>query len=290
MVQANDCENWYVGSFHERPKNRLPPEGLNAIGDWPRNFKFSQRSDRRLPVAAAEFLAICSEAGTPKRFLDPRIFDTVRCAPEKGRHRFGSVRHGRDCSVCVWPAPKEPEYEGLTLSGWLLACTSGYTSITRNGHRHSPDEAIRHIGTNAVPYLVRWISEEPWWRKGLYKLREKLPGTLQRSAPGRWILNSEFHRQRRRSGARDGIFILGTDAGGAVPDIYVLAKSPDRLNALMAVELLDAIGDPAVPALYRLTNAPDKDVRIFAFRALHTIGLRKAASETRPGTQGPETK
>jgi hypothetical protein len=45
----------------------------------------------------------------------------------------------------VWPW--EPVYQGRKLSKWL---------------EHSGEEAdnaVRHIGTNALPYLVRWIRD-----------------------------------------------------------------------------------------------------------------------------------
>jgi hypothetical protein len=182
--------------------------------------------------------------------------------------------------VALWPGPKEPEYEGMILSEWLYADGSGYTSITLHGQRYVPAEVIREFGTNAVPCLAKWISyEEPWWRKRLYRLRERMPGAFQRSAPGRWILKLESEPRKRRSGARLGILILRADAAGAVPAIYKVATNSDSLRALMAIELLEAIGDPAVPALNRLTNAPDKDVRAFAFDALSRIAARNAASK-----------
>src|SRR5947208_533266 len=52
----------------------------------------------------------------------------------------------------VWLGKLEPEYQGKTLSEWL----------------HSPDSdsretqavAVRAIGTNALPWLLKWIQKD----------------------------------------------------------------------------------------------------------------------------------
>jgi hypothetical protein len=55
--------------------------------------------------------------------------------------------------VAVFRRDREPEYGGKRLSEWV----DGYAMQIRNA---GSNEAIRHIGTNAVPYLLKWIRYE----------------------------------------------------------------------------------------------------------------------------------
>jgi hypothetical protein len=187
--------------------------------------------------------------------------------------------------VAFWPGEQEPEYEGCKLSEWLETYQYSYSEITVN-RQIVAAEAIRRIGTNGIPWLVKWLCyEEPPWKKHLYVLRDKLPGTFRRSFLGHWMFNMEVEPKRRRSGARIGIRILGANASGAVPGLCVLARNPDQIKSLMAFELLEAIGDPAVPALNRLTDDPDARVSADAFRTLGCIRFQ-GALKTLESTQG----
>src|SRR5881394_1272641 len=56
-------------------------------------------------------------------------------------------------AVVLWPREREPEYQGKKLSEWL-----------RGGSQKPavPEAdivfAVNQIGTNALPFLVKWIS------------------------------------------------------------------------------------------------------------------------------------
>lgn len=183
--------------------------------------------------------------------------------------------------VASWPQEREPEYNGKKLSQWLGAYSRGYSKGEDNKvyeqEHQAAANAVRHIGTNAVPSLLRWITyEEPWWTKRLYRVYEKLPGAFQGFAPRSWMFTPRLRAIIMRSNGRSGILILGADASGAVPDLCVLAQDPDRIKSRIAFELLDAIGDPAVPALNRLTDASNANVRTSAFNTLHSIRMRTA--------------
>jgi hypothetical protein len=62
----------------------------------------------------------------------------------------------------VWPREREPEYNGAALSTWLARCGS-----TNQSESLAAVAAIRHIGTNALPFLIRWIQYEPGWKDSL---------------------------------------------------------------------------------------------------------------------------
>src|SRR5438105_3314 len=73
----------------------------------------------------------------------------------------------------VWPRNREPEYGGKRLSEWLGA------------YEASPSDeaqvAVRRIGTNALPWLLRWCGYEPppWRGKLLMFMLQKTPRAFQ---------------------------------------------------------------------------------------------------------------
>src|SRR5947209_3349861 len=61
---------------------------------------------------------------------------------------------------------QEPTYAGKRLSEWVMRLRA---KNSLEGERET-EEAIRHIGTNSLPYLLKWISYEPTpWRIKLYQ-------------------------------------------------------------------------------------------------------------------------
>jgi len=119
----------------------------------------------------------------------------------------------------------EPTYHGVSLTSWLCAYDSMAT-----GRRSSPQqkqeaaEAVRQIGTNALPWLLKWMRYEPapWrqkWRSTFDKLPHPLnhPGRLSDSAFGlQWELRNQL--------ARGGFEILGREAAPAVPELFQMVR------------------------------------------------------------------
>src|SRR5438045_1382994 len=61
--------------------------------------------------------------------------------------------------VIILLAMREPAYQGKALSQWVEAyVTTQDTEIQATGH--DPAEAIAHIGSDAIPYLLMWIRYE----------------------------------------------------------------------------------------------------------------------------------
>ena len=136
----------------------------------------------------------------------------------------------------------EPEYGGKTLSQWLVAY-GGLDSKRQSDLQYhtsptvDPDvkdmaaRAVRHIGTNALPFLREWRQgDRPAWTKGM-----KLWGSA-------WM---------------EGYAILGPAASSAIPELAELTKAnPDTnyagWNAILALRFL---GEGALPPLLAvLTN------------------------------------
>src|SRR6266550_2105761 len=92
--------------------------------------------------------------------------------------------------VAFWRGEREPEYQGRKLSEWLAMYGDdegrGPEWVERNGRAV---EAIRRIGTNGLPWLMRWAFYEPSeWKTKSLSLLEKMPygsGIKHRIYPGR---------------------------------------------------------------------------------------------------------
>jgi len=78
---------------------------------------------------------------------------------------------------------REPRYNGRTLSEWLARYNPAWDRD--DGGRTTSEnaaEAVKHIGTNALPWLVRWIRYEPRpWEVKLHFLTRKLPQVIRPS-------------------------------------------------------------------------------------------------------------
>ena len=56
------------------------------------------------------------------------------------------------------PPPIEPSYAGRTLSEWILRSPN---ALNGNPRSREAREAIRKIGTNALPCLLAWLAADP---------------------------------------------------------------------------------------------------------------------------------
>jgi hypothetical protein len=143
--------------------------------------------------------------------------------------------------VAFWPGEREPEYNGKKLSEWLGE------SMKADGDNA---EAVRAIGTNALPYLVRWLDfERPQWQYELIKLGRK-------GSPRIW--NKYFVNDNvRMNNAIWAFDNLGAQAGPAIPGLVRLMKTGRTNVAGTAAYVLGGIGEQATPFLLDvLTNRP----------------------------------
>src|SRR2546423_4143418 len=78
-------------------------------------------------------------------------------------------------AIAFWPGEKEPEYQGKKLSEWLEIYRTNDVAL-RNAmwepwtaakygpkprvDRDAAAEAVRHIGTNALPWLLATIQDQ----------------------------------------------------------------------------------------------------------------------------------
>ncbi len=123
----------------------------------------------------------------------------------------------------------EPSYGGKRLSEWVedigLAYQAGQAGVRpHDGGVATALDAVQHIGTNAIPFLLKWIPYEmPQWRIKLIKRFER-----RRQRPvGPWLRNDP-----RIIRADEAVRALGVFGAQAEPAVEPLSRAMDDTNAI----------------------------------------------------------
>jgi HEAT repeat protein len=181
-----------------------------------------------------------------------------------------------------WPSG-EPSYGGLTLSEWLEV-HSGISSSSKTSAQ--AEDAIRHIGTEAVPYFIKWIQSEPSeWATRLEKTRN-IVKVFTFPDSRRMIQLRE-----RPSYAVEGFKILGPQAKAAIPALtnFLNGSGPNTRSAMFA---LAYIGKDSLPSLMPcLTNQPAR-IRLYAVESMPLLGTnaRPAVPTLLKALNDPDTR
>ena len=161
---------------------------------------------------------------------------------------------------------REPIYRGKRISDWVEDLDYGLSSFKSSAVGEA-EAAVRHMGSNAVPSLIRMM------RCRDSALRKKLVPWLSKQT----LVKLNFrpaaeHIQWR--GAR-GAWLVGPSAKEAIPDLIVLLTNQSPWVRATAAVALGKIGTNSVVALSSLVKAlddPVADVRNCTALALQDIG------------------
>jgi hypothetical protein len=167
-----------------------------------------------------------------------------------------------------------PFYRGKSLEGWLRQYGEARSLIGSERTKKEAEDAVRQIGTNAMPYLLDMLRKSD--SRSISKLVELWN---QRVKPNwlfpNWVRHPAWYERRAAVLNFEGSLgfeILGADAQQAVPGLISLYEqdiSPDSEKA--TISALIAIGPAAraaVPLLVRDAGSSDDSVRVNAVRAL----------------------
>jgi HEAT repeat protein len=126
----------------------------------------------------------------------------------------------------------------------------------RERRREEATDAIHHIGTNALPCLLKWINYEP--RPGQHRLEtlvDHLPAKIQDNSFLQSLLRNRDQEQAETASV---VFsILGPEAHGAVPALTRLMLRTNRpVACYCAMEALSSLGPDALPPLLDVINSP----------------------------------
>ena len=177
-----------------------------------------------------------------------------------------------------WSRPREPVYQGKSLSAWVRELpaeekgTRGVVWAPLSGSRSKPElaaeDALRHLGTNALPILVRLMhSREKGLREAVASVKEWSLKAYQRifsraQTPGISGGVYEYHKttaEKEHWDAARGLNALGPLAKPAIPELEKILNGADlSLDACPdAAYALGAMGPEGLAALRRtMTNAP----------------------------------
>lgn len=130
-------------------------------------------------------------------------------------------------------------------------------------------EAVRQIGTNALPSLLRWLSyNDRGWRRRFRRTMVNIPDALRSPLEGIFHLPREWQPD---ANAVAGFQILGSRAAPAIPKLVRLAQNTNQpAVSFKAMQSLACIGEEgkslvwSTPAL----NSPDPAMRKAATNAL----------------------
>ncbi len=140
---------------------------------------------------------------------------------------------------------QEPSYNGRLLSEWL-----GDMQLSAPGSGPY-EKAIRTMGTNAVPLLLKWMSYEP----SLSDLRRE---TDEKVVHWRPVTNLNRYPAQRAERAGHAFGYVGAVARSIIPELTQLARTASHLaRAERFTGALASVGPEAVPSLVSLaTNSP----------------------------------
>jgi HEAT repeat protein len=199
-------------------------------------------------------------------------------------------------ALLVWRREHEPEYKGKRLSEWVslnARRTMTYAPLPPGTNVHAawrpspkagafvdtgddPEEALRHLGTNALPWLIRAVQyQRPPWKARLWALAHFLP--VSRSQQRSWS-RAAISDMMRGNDAVSAFHTLGDTATPAIPELSrLMFASKDEQVSRRAMQSLAGIGAPAVPVLSRaLTNfaGADESFRYNAVEALAEMEIQ----------------
>lgn len=170
---------------------------------------------------------------------------------------------------CSPATTSEPRYNGRTLSEWLVEYeAAGRTNGTRETNAMI---VIRAIGSNAAPFLVKWINVD-------YTELERIMSFLA-FASGKGGYEPPRIKQSNR--AMRAFQILGTNAAPAIPGLTKIILEDKQYGAVIEARYaLLYIGPPGVTALGMLAtnrSTPRRSEVIETFELRNETGPRDMA-------------
>ena len=158
-------------------------------------------------------------------------------------------------AVLFWPS-SEPSYKGRTLKKWVLQ--SGRLYYDHPERNKEASEAIAIIGTNSIPYLLKWIQYKPSFK--LYKFYDNINEfSRKHELPDYFRFLTRDEKDELARSAADAFKILGSNAEGVIPELVALMNNTNRhiFVRAHAARALSGIGEKSFPYLMQaLTNGP----------------------------------
>jgi hypothetical protein len=145
--------------------------------------------------------------------------------------------------LLLWGSDREPRCQGKPLSEWLLQEAWKHAGLTAD-----QEEAVRCMGTNALPFLLKWVQYvTPPWRVRLTSNAPRFVGPF-------WFLLGDQQMERARLSVMC-LRVLGPDVSPAMPELVKMMKQTNAVVAIRALQVVDSAGLAGIPVLLDvLTN------------------------------------
>ena len=172
-------------------------------------------------------------------------------------------------AIVTWLCFRQPEptYQGKALSFWIDQQSAAVDT-------QEAIDAIRHIGTNAIPPLLGMVrKKDSAFKKRLITLGKKQS-----------VIDLDLHPARYyHAKASCGFSILGPAAKPAVPALIALLHDNDkevRASAAQCLAILGPDAREAVPALVQLLHDEGNGYGPVLLNAMNALGSIHAEPET----------
>ncbi|HTL16220.1 MAG TPA: HEAT repeat domain-containing protein [Patescibacteria group bacterium] len=137
------------------------------------------------------------------------------------------------------------------MSGWLLQGAWKPIGLTTE-----QEGAIRCMGTNALPFLVKWVRYVgPPWRA---RLARSMPPLFRRFPF--LVKNKQLERARLSLAA---LQMLGPDVAAAMPQFVEMMKQTNAEVALRALQVVDSAGKAGIPVLLDVLTNRQSYVQVY---------------------------
>jgi hypothetical protein len=169
----------------------------------------------------------------------------------------------------------EPKSQGRYLSEWIV---DSYAPNSTPSQRAASRLAIQDIGTNGLPYYLKWMRyEQPAWQQSL---RWKLPHWIKSNPTvDHWLYAGE----RRADWSISKVASLGTNAVSTIPELEAMMNDHTKPGLVSrAITALGNLGGPAIPALQRSLADPNQNQRYQIVLYLGTIARQGHTNDCLP--------
>jgi hypothetical protein len=166
-------------------------------------------------------------------------------------------------SFLVFKQTSDPRYEGKALSEWLQVA---YEVHPKSSQRAKAEEAIRAIGTNALPLLLKWTeAKDNRFRENFESFPKRTIGSERAGRLSDFLFGRQAFTKQKL--AEIGFEILGEQAAPATECLTQMAKN----NKYEAVFMLARIGKSGAPTVLHLLGDVTNENWWAALRGVATL-------------------
>jgi hypothetical protein len=165
---------------------------------------------------------------------------------------------------------REPRYQDRTLSEWIKQAQTAQDAAVDNDTMLLAARAVQEMGTNAIPWLLKWSSVDD------SKSKEAVISLINTAPLSPFHIQMAKDRQER---ARLGFELLGEAAKPAWPIFIQWTSDQNAERRILGMEYLIGTGadkEVVKPILLRLLNDPDTNVQWMAAKSFN-LRFRKEA-------------